>query len=188
MKILINEEMKGIEYINQTTKYLEYLQEHLDNVKKAYNHIAEILFDKRTQLGKIIGQDVEEFLFLLKEEVKNHDLSKFSDYEFVPYRVKFFPVSEEEANHQDDIQIDFKSAWMNHKLENHHHWETAQTKIDIVHMIIDWTAMGYKFGDTAKEYYEANKDRIQLSKEHEDFMYDIFGLIESEEEDNTVEK
>lgn len=184
MKISIKE-MEGIEYINQTTKYLNYLEEHLDNVRKAYNHIAEILFDKRIQLGKIIGQDVEEFLFLLKEDVKNHDLSKFSDYEFVPYRVKFFPVSEE--TNQDDIQIDFKSAWMNHKLENHHHWETAETKIDIVHMIIDWTAMGYKFGDTAQEYYEANKDRINLSKEHEEFMYDVFELIYSEEEESNIE-
>ena len=32
----------------------------------------------------------------------------------------------------------------------------------IVEMVIDLTAMGYKFGNTAEEYYEKNKKNIEL--------------------------
>ncbi len=41
---------------------------------------------------------------------------------------------------------------------------------------------GYKFGDTAKEYYERNKDKISLLPEHEAFIYEIFNRIEKHRE------
>lgn len=52
-----------------------------------------------------------------------------------------------------------------------------ETYEDIIHMVIDWTAMGYKFGDTAQQYYESNKDKIELSDEHKMFMYEIFDRL-----------
>jgi hypothetical protein len=39
--------------------------------------------------------------------------------------------------------------------------------------------MGYKFGDTAKSYYEANKSKMNLSAVHEAFVYEIFDRIEN---------
>jgi hypothetical protein len=108
----------------------------------------------------------------LRAEVVAHDLSKFSMLEFTQYRDQFFPV-----NKTDKENSNFDSAWENHKNENHHHHETAENYLDVVHMIIDWTAMGYKFGDTAQKYYEANKVKITLSDEHHAFMYEIFNRI-----------
>jgi len=29
-------------------------------------------------------------------------------------------------------------------------------------MVLDWMAMGLKFGDTAEEYYENNRDKIKI--------------------------
>jgi len=34
--------------------------------------------------------------------------------------------------------------------------------------------MGYKFGDTAQEYYEQNRDKIKINKRWIPFMYEIF--------------
>lgn len=49
--------------------------------------------------------------------------------------------------------------------------------IHCVHMILDWMAMGMKFGDTAQQYYESNKSRIHLPEYAEEFMYEIFSRI-----------
>ena len=50
-------------------------------------------------------------------------------------------------------------------------------------MIIDWMAMSYKFEDTAQEYYEKNKDRINLPDYVEKFIYEIFSRIDSPKQD-----
>ena len=52
-------------------------------------------------------------------------------------------------------------------------------EIDCVHMICDWMAMGYKFGDTARQYYESHKDKINLPEIAIPFIYEIFDRIES---------
>ena len=44
-------------------------------------------------------------------------------------------------------------------------------------MVIDWVAMGFEFGDTAKSYYESNKEKIVIPKWAEEFMYEIFDCI-----------
>jgi hypothetical protein len=44
-------------------------------------------------------------------------------------------------------------------------------------MVIDWMAMGYKFGDTAQQYYEKNKEKIKLPGYAVKFMYEIFNRI-----------
>ena len=75
-------------------------------------------------------------------------------------------------------------AWDHHKSNNDHHWQTWTQEgygkdniIALIHNIIDWVAMGFKFGDTAKEYYEKNKDKIKLPKWAISYMYRIFDLI-----------
>ena len=93
--------------------------------------------------------------------------------EFTQYRNKFFPIGES----TDQQKVNFAVAWKHHYINNHHHWETAIEKIDIVHMVIDWTAMSYKFGDTAEEYYTANKDKIVLSAYLTEFMHTIFKCL-----------
>lgn len=154
--------MAGQKYIENTRQYLDYLEEHLENVRLAFIELSNACDGMMW-----VGDDCS--WHTLRQEVINHDLSKFTKHEFVQYRDQFFPVSEIDKEHSD-----FDLAWENHKDENHHHHETAENYHDIIHMIVDWTAMGYKFGDTAQQYYEANKDQIKLADEHRDFMHEIF--------------
>ena len=44
-------------------------------------------------------------------------------------------------------------------------------------MVLDWMAMGYKFGDTAQEYYEKNKEKIELPDWAIEFIYEIFRRV-----------
>ena len=162
--------MKARSYIEKTREYLDYLEEHINNVEKAWN-----VFKEKCGDIELIFKGVDEtFLYL---QVKNHDVSKFSENEFVQYRRSFYPIIEDEYNH------DFSKAWDHHKKENSHHWENwtkrkqSGWRIHCAHMIIDWMAMGYKFGDTAQSYYEKNKDEIKIPDYAMDFVYDIFERI-----------
>lgn len=162
------EEIEGFKYIKSTREYLDYLEEHLNNVGKAFIEVSDACD------GMVwVGDDYS--WHTLRAEVLNHDISKFSKEEFTQYRNKFFPVKREQEH-----DADFNLALNHHKLNNTHHHESIRTDChgniekDIVHMVIDWTAMGYKFGDTAERYYLKNKDTIKIPKGYESFLEEIF--------------
>jgi len=171
--------MVGQEYIDRTRAYLDYLEEHFNNIRKAFQELSEACDGMPW-----VGDDCT--WHKLRQEICYHDVSKFSAEEFTQYRDKFFPLhipsNEDNSN--------FKKAWEHHYTNNEHHCEfinnlpseDINTKPGLVerylvHMLVDWTAMGYKFGDTAEKYYEANKAKINLHKEHEDFIYTIFDKL-----------
>lgn len=169
--------MRGL--MEKTKEYLNYVEEHYNNVQKAWNIIRE----KCDGMGFDFLDDDFKF-FTLSRDIELHDGSKLSKEEFVPYRRKFFPTEFEADHYQELIAADFEKAWKHHKLNNNHHWEhwgmhelPGASPSDtgfVVHNICDWMAMGMKFGDTAQSYYEKNKDRIKIPKWSEDFMYKIF--------------
>lgn len=159
--------MAGQDYIDKTREYLDYVEEHLENVRKAFCELSVICEGMAW-----VGDDCA--WHTLRHDVMWHDVSKLSQAELVPYADKFYPTEHAPMEWHEN---GFDKAWDHHKRHNHHHHETADNYLDIVHMIIDWTAMGYKFGDTAQEYYERNKDRIKLKPEFINFMYEIFGRI-----------
>jgi hypothetical protein len=162
-----------IEKIRKTREYLDYLKEHYNNVQKAWKELQEKCKDM-----KFIYDD---FLFWeIDTEISRHDDSKMSIQEFVPYRIKFFPTDSEVSGKE------FEEAWDHHKKHNNHHWQTWVERdykndnlwtIAIVHNVIDWVAMGYKFNDTAQDYYEKNKDQIKIPEQAEHYIYEIFSRL-----------
>ena len=167
------DQMKGQDYIDKTREYLNYLEEHLKNVQFAFTELSNACQD--------MAWVTDDFTWnTVRQQVIDHDLSKFSKEEFIQYRDSFFPVCKEDKENSG-----FDAAWENHKQNNHHHHETAESYIDIIHMIIDWTAMGYKFGDTAQQFFEKNKDKIILSETNRILMYKIFERIERHNKTNS---
>lgn len=155
----------GHEYIKQTRAYCDYLEEHFNNIAKAFDEVYSVC--------KQLNFFIDDYNFhTLYREVELHDISKFSAAEFTQYREKFFPIN----NQQVDV-TDFDKAWEHHYTNNTHHWESATTQLDVVHMVIDWVAMSYKFGGTAQSYYEANLHKIKLQPDLIDFMYIIFNKL-----------
>ena len=171
-----HDQMIGQHYIDQTRAYLDYLEEHFTNIRKAFQAISEACN------GMVwVGDD--RTWHTLRHEVCWHDVSKFSMEEFTQYRAKFFPTGYE----TQDIASNFDIAWEHHYSFNEHHAEFINALSDevitakpglveryLVHMVVDWTAMGYKFGDTAQNYYEANRTKTNLLPQHEKFIYTIF--------------
>ena len=160
--------MIAIQYIEATRMYLDYIEEHINNVEKAWNELQQRCSDM-----PFITDDC--CYFNLCNEIAKHDISKLSAEEFVQYRQKFFPVTNE------DNQTAFESALAHHIKNNLHHCEnwtkSKHPLIGCVSMIVDWMAMGMKYGDTAQEYYENNKNNINIPEDWIPFMYKIFDRL-----------
>lgn len=160
------------ELINKTREYLDYVERHFNNVQKAWNELNE----------KCKGQGFnwlyDDSIWLqINENIKHHDESKFSAQEFCQYRQFFYPTK----NEVKDKEM-FNSAWNNHLELNPHHWQNwtknSPNSVEyLIENICDWMAMGYEFGDTAKEYYENNKEKINLPDWAVKHMYEIFNII-----------
>lgn len=156
-------------------EYLDYFERHYDNVQRAWALINE----KCDNGGFRFMYD--DFVWnVIDTEVKAHDDSKLSANEFTQYRNYWFPATNEEKD-----QAPYLSAWEHHKDHNEHHWQNWTAKHSatpyadafLVMNVVDWVAMGFEFGDTAKDYYEKNKEEIKLPDWAVKLMYEIFDCI-----------
>lgn len=166
-----------LELIRKNREYLDYIERHYNNVQRAWKELN----DKCKGQGFSWLYD-DSIWFLIDVNIKNHDISKLSRYEFVSYRQFFYPTEKEIK----DKGL-FNDAWRHHLENNPHHWENwTKNYPNSIHYLIenicDWMAMGYEFGDTAKEYYENNKYKIHLPEWAVSYMYEIFNIIYKEDE------
>lgn len=160
--------MKGQDYIDKTREYLDYIEDHLINVAKAFSELSDACDGKEHWVGDDCAWHG------LKHEIEQHDLSKLTKEEFVQYRDNFFPVCD-----SDKENSDFGNAWENHKEKNHHHHETAKNYFDLVHMVVDWVAMSYKFKGNPRDFYEKTKPTMNLKPEFHDFISKQFDHLEA---------
>jgi len=169
------EDPEVLQKIIKTREYLNYIEEHILNTKKAWAIIKKKCEDMEFVFDHLLCDWIEA-------EVKFHDMSKLSEEEFVQYRKFFYPTELEKRKEKYDIT----DAWFHHLKCNGHHWENLEKEKDChedewiircVHMVVDWVAMGFKFGDTAQQYYERNKANIKISKIAENLIYAIFNRL-----------
>lgn len=123
---LVDRSMKG--YDIQAKKYLEYINEHRKNVEIAFRNL---FFNPVRNLGesKIFELNFpwEKYINRLEEEIKNHDMSKYSDEEFYAYRAKFNQTEEEKYKYDNDEEYQkmvdeaFDIGWDHHFRFNYHH-------------------------------------------------------------------
>ena len=164
-----------IQIIQKTKEYLNYIEDHYNSVQKAWKIIQEKCDEK---CFPFLYDDFK--FFTLDKQIKEHDLSKLSMPEFVPYRQTFFPVSPEE---KEKAKTDFAMAWEHHKANNDHHWEnwtkdkSMGIELCVAHNVCDWMAMGMKFNDTARDYYDKNKSKMQIPEWADTMTCEIFDCV-----------
>jgi len=173
--------MIGLKYVEKIREYCDYIEEHLNNVEWAW----KVLQDRCSDMEFIWN----EFRYLaLDGEILCHDISKFSKEEFIPYCMKFYPPDLSEFSSIIAIEDTFPEAWLHHQLYNPHHWENW-TKGDMIktpydkemhciHMIIDWMAMSKKFNNNPRDYYERNKDKMNLPDWANELCLEVFYRID----------
>jgi hypothetical protein len=164
--------MNGLKHITKIRQYCDYVEGHLRNIERAW----EIVKDKCGDMHPIYD---DHLFFFMDGEIKNHDVSKMSPEEFIPYQQQFAPVGDKPLK---DNPV-FLKAWEHHKEHNPHHWENWTQRVEsfpnenachCVVMVCDWMAMGFAFGDTAESYYERNKEKILLPDWSVKLIMDMF--------------
>ena len=160
-------------------KYDEYIKEHKDNVKQAYqwlrNYLPEIFEDGYLKM---------ECDLLIEE----HDKSKYSSEEYDPYDAYFY------GSRSYQVVDEFKHAWLHHIHKNPHHWqhwvlindnpEEGEIVLDmpdeyIIEMICDWWSFSWKSGDLTEifKWYEEHSPYMKLSEYTRDHVEDILRMI-----------
>ena len=166
--------MRALELVEKTREYLDYVERHINNVARAWMEIQE-KYD-----GPCTWDDYR--FHSLHDEVEAHDVSKLGKAEFTRYRRVFYPTWEEEKTPEK-----LGKAWVHHQKHNPHHWENWTTKkfynpyeaeMHCTHMVVDWLAMSYEFGDSPRAYYEKNKEHIALPAWAVDYIYEIFAALD----------
>lgn len=146
-------------------EYLNYIEEHINNVKKAWANLISITAIQSFLAG---FDNSRQLIAITADNVNVHDKSKYSEEEFEPYRRHFHYIDEKE---KEDSTADFEKAWDHHKENNMHHWDwwaehNQSDKMSIpfvLEMCCDWIAMSMKFQkNNAYEWYLDNKNKIIL--------------------------
>lgn len=160
--------------IAKNREYMEYINNHIGNVNKAWE-----IIDKATSkysLNSWGQQNACNAHIIIDDLIKKHDASKYMREEFDGYRQKFYPV---EGGIVDEVG--FNKAWEHHKDHNLHHWQSMRS-IDYKHpyileytveMVCDWFAMAMQFGEGHRDYYNKNKDEIEL----QDWQHELIETI-----------
>lgn len=159
-------------------KYNEYLAEHIENVNKAYKWL--------------VSNNIVEDLY--GNTIKSHDLSKWTDTEYMPY-VNYFYGDNKNKQTRDD----FNYAWLHHIHENKHHWQHWVLINDkdgaqalempeeyVIEMICDWFAFSFKSGNLKEilNWYTNHKEGILLNSKTKNKVEDLLEKIKEKLEEN----
>lgn len=191
--------------ISKNQEYLDYIKEHINNVKLAYEELFGSGRAIKLPEG-ISSVDFKNAVHAAGIEIAFHDSSKFSEDEFDAYRRHFHRTDEEilidDTNpaSAQEAESNFQKAWEHHYMKNNHHpqwWcyhdasgvRTAE-RVDpnpmsldaIIHMICDWSAMSLKFDHTYSPlswYATADKEKSFMHPETkrivEELLNNLFG-------------
>jgi hypothetical protein len=146
----------------------------------------DIEFEDGTNL-KLSPVQITEIINNLSTDILFHDASKFSDEEFIPYRMRFHKTEEEDKKYKEDaeyatmVEDAFQVAWEHHYQHNNHHtkfwmYDEVDGKLvkrdspkpmsvpAILHMICDWSAMSIKFQDTFSpiSWYKTCDEKFEM--------------------------
>lgn len=162
----------------KTAEYLEYIKDHYNKVQQAWKDVQAACED-----NSFVWDDFR--WMMLEQEIQNHDLSKLSAEEFVPYRDKFFSAAVD--NYDDEmVEFAFDKAWEHHKENNDHHWENWTKTLPCnpyyhemccMHMIIDWIAMADARGNPIDKFYNENKDKIKIPAWAHELVQDVLKCV-----------
>lgn len=165
-------------WIQKTSEYMNYIEQHNANVIRAWDELQKALSD----IELLNKPDIK---VAMNWRVRNHDDSKILVEEFLPYRQHFYPIPGENVASEA-----FQKAWEIHYSRNDHHWQywidgdgfvsdyTMDERIcACLEMICDWQAMGYVFGDDAPTYYSKHKTEMRIDPNWVGFVEEVLSLL-----------
>ena len=161
-------------------EYDNYIKEHKDAVMRAYMWLLDNC-DGVLEISKYPN---------LKENLLNHDASKYSSEEYDAYDKYFYG-----GNRSYAVVEEFRRAWLHHIHVNPHHWQywvlvnddpkEGTIALDmpdeyIIEMICDWWAFSWANGNLYEifNWYGKNKSKMLLHKNTKKIYEDILDKLE----------
>ena len=162
-------------------QYDEYLSNHLECVKDAFNWFVE-------NMPEIFLDEVQQDE-ISKQCLEDHDKSKWDPEEYQPYDNYFY------GNKSYEVVREFNQAWLRHIHNNPHHWQhwilindnpdEGEIILDmpdnyIIEMICDWWSFSWKTGDLYEifKWYSERKQYIKLSDTTREKVENILNSME----------
>lgn len=144
-------------------EYNKYLQEHKNNVAKAFYWL-------QTNLPELLKGEYD----YERQITADHDQSKSDNDEYNAYDAYFYGSDQSFA-----VKQEFNEAWLNHIHKNPHHWQfwvlnnddpkEGEVLIEIpynylIEMICDWWSFSFKQNklDEIFNWYNEHKDYMKL--------------------------
>lgn len=181
--------MNNRERIAKEQENIDYIDEHVANVQKAFQ---SMFLDRKDEIVRKYSDSdaLEDAIEMVSTKIEQHDYSKYSDEEFEGYRRRFFPTQEEKSD-EEQVEIAkemFAKAWEHHYLNNDHHpnyWLDENGKPTdmelhaIVHMLADWGGMGIKFGGDPKQYYyeDAEEEKSMMTEQTKRIVEELLSIL-----------
>ena len=155
--------------------YEERTKNHIERVRSNINFF---MLDKDFDLKE------------LYKRLKDHDKSKFSVAEYVPYiwMTEFYrkkQLGEEFKYPSESIKKEVDEAIKHHYEVNRHHPEfhnniEDMTDEDIVEMVCDWVSMSQEFNNSLKEFANKKIDKqYKFSDNQKNLIYKLIEEFES---------
>lgn len=182
----------SIERNNKEQEYLNYIKSHVAHVIEAFQIYIEPLLNESNICKSVSDSDLYNAINKLKEDIEDHDASKYSDEEFPGYRARWYPTAMEQKgdeDYQNKVEEVYQQCWDHHRKNNPHHpdyWfdEETNTAKDmsieaILEMICDWEACSAQFNGNTLDWYEnkAINEKKMLSDNTktilEDLLYNV---------------
>lgn len=184
---LVYNDDDSYERLRKEEEYLEYIKNHISNVKKAYVLYFAPLLDKDNICSTVSDEDLKKAIIDLAQIIDTHDASKFSDSEFDAYRAKYYPTNREEYDDElkEEMEDRYQDAWRHHYETNDHHpehWVDPITKVPkdmelraIIELLCDWEAMSLRFNTNTLNWYEndAKDEKNALSTRSREIIEDL---------------
>lgn len=186
---IVSDDSYSLEKNQKQEEYIDYIETHREKVLHAYLKYFAPLIDKELDLKSCSNEEFQLALKDAENNINDHDMSKYSDIEFEPYRLRFYPTEEEKEllkSEEESMQqqMDFEAAWEHHYKNNPHHpkyWIQMDGSINdmelkyIIEMLCDWLS----FGDDIRVWYQnkADDEKKAMSPRTKEITEELMELI-----------
>jgi hypothetical protein len=176
------------ERLSKEQEYMEYINNHIANVQKAYATYFLPLLNINNISSLVSDEELKQAIENNRIRIETHDASKYSDDEFYGYRQKWYPTRSEQ-NADDEyhtlITQNYEKCWEHHYTVNDHHplhWVDKASGIvkdmtldAIVEMLCDWEGMSMKFGGSTVDWYtnKAQDEKKAMSTKTKQIVEDL---------------
>ena len=173
--LLENNSTMSTELEENTKQYMDYLEKHISGVKEAFKlYFIPLVNNTDISVGDFSNKDLIDAIKRKALSIDKHDLSKYNDLEFYPYRRHFYPTIDEQNEDEDKQKIadeNYENAWKHHYEHNSHHieywydWKNSIQKDmpleDIIEMLCDWISLANIFNNPIDKWWKDQVDCVE---------------------------